>query len=49
VLFASTPEELAAALVSAAEAPLTPDDQHEFFTLDPELPRWRKLILDSLA
>jgi hypothetical protein len=48
-LFASTSEELAAALTSAATAPRTRDDRHKFFTLDPELPRWRKLILDSLA
>ena len=49
VLFASTPEKLAAALASAAAAPRTRDDRHKLFTLDPELPRWRKLILDSLA
>jgi surface carbohydrate biosynthesis protein (TIGR04326 family) len=49
VLFASTPEKLAAALASAAAAPRTRDDRHKFFTLDPELPRWRKLIMDSLA
>jgi surface carbohydrate biosynthesis protein (TIGR04326 family) len=48
-LFASTPEELAAALTSAATAPRTQGDQQKFFTLDQELPRWRKLILDSLA
>ena len=48
VLFASTPEELAAALTSAATAPNTSGDQQEFFTLDPELPRWKKLLkLDS--
>jgi surface carbohydrate biosynthesis protein (TIGR04326 family) len=48
-LFASTPEELAAALTSAATATRTLGDQQNFFTLDLELPRWRKLILDSLA
>ena len=48
VLFASTPEELAAALTSAATAHRTPGDQQEFFTLDPELLRWKKLLkLDS--
>jgi surface carbohydrate biosynthesis protein (TIGR04326 family) len=46
VLFASTPEMLRAALASAAAAQRTRDVRHEFFTLDPELPRWRKLILD---
>jgi surface carbohydrate biosynthesis protein (TIGR04326 family) len=49
VLFASTPEVLAAALKSAATAPRTLGATQKFFTLDPELPRWRKLILDSLA
>jgi surface carbohydrate biosynthesis protein (TIGR04326 family) len=49
VLFASTPEDLAAALTSIAVAPHTRDDRHKFFTLDPKLPRWRKLIMDSLV
>jgi surface carbohydrate biosynthesis protein (TIGR04326 family) len=49
VLFASTPEKLAAGLASAATTQRTRDDRNEFFTLDPQLPRWRKLILDSLA
>ena len=49
VLFACTPEVLAAALTSAATAPRTLGAPQKFFTLDPELPRWRKLILDSLA
>jgi len=49
VLFASTPEKLAAALASPAAALRTRDDRHKFFTLDPELPRWRKLILDAVT
>ena len=49
VLFASTPEDLAAAWTSAGTAPRTPGDPQNFFTLDSELPRWRKLIMDSLA
>jgi len=49
VLFASTPEQLAAALTFVAVAPRTVNDRHKFFTLDPELPRWRKLIMESLA
>ena len=49
VLLASTPEELTLALTSAAIAPRTRGDQQNFFTLDQKLPRWRKLILDSLA
>jgi surface carbohydrate biosynthesis protein (TIGR04326 family) len=48
-LFASTPEELVAALTSVAVAPHTRDVGHKFFTIDPELPRWRKLIMNSLA
>jgi len=49
VLFASTPEVLADSLTSAATAPRTLGAPQKFFTLDPEIPRWRKLILDSLA
>jgi surface carbohydrate biosynthesis protein (TIGR04326 family) len=49
VLFASTPEELAAKLLSAASAPRLPSSQQEFFTIDPQLPRWRKLLLNSLV
>jgi surface carbohydrate biosynthesis protein (TIGR04326 family) len=44
-LFTCTPEELAAALTSASKVRHTPSDRHKFFTLDPELPRWRKLLL----
>jgi surface carbohydrate biosynthesis protein (TIGR04326 family) len=46
-LFASTPEELAAALTSAVTTPSTPGNQQEFFTLDQKLPRWKKLLIDS--
>jgi surface carbohydrate biosynthesis protein (TIGR04326 family) len=49
VLFASTPEKLVAALTSAATASHTPGDQHEFFTIDPELPRWLNLLIDFKA
>jgi surface carbohydrate biosynthesis protein (TIGR04326 family) len=49
VLFVSTPEQLSTALTSMAVAPRTLNDRREFFTLDPELPRWRKLIMDTLA
>lgn len=45
VLFPSTPAELASALISAA-APRSLAGQQEFFTLDPKLPRWRKLLLE---
>jgi surface carbohydrate biosynthesis protein (TIGR04326 family) len=49
VLFASTPEELAKALTSAATTPSTPVNPHEFFTLDRKLPRWKKLLLNTFA
>lgn len=45
VLFVSTPEELASALISAGPQRLLAGRQ-EFFTLDPKLPRWRKLLLE---
>ncbi len=44
VLFVSRPGELASALRSAASAPRPPAMPQEFFTLDPVLPRWRKLL-----
>ena len=49
MLFVNTPEKLVAGLASAASTQRTRNDRNEFFTLDPQLPRWRKLILDSLA
>lgn len=48
VLFASTPKELASALISAASAPRLAAEWQNFFTLDPKLPRWRKLLLESV-
>jgi surface carbohydrate biosynthesis protein (TIGR04326 family) len=45
VLFANTPEELAASLTSAATAPRTLGAPQNIFTLDPELPRWLKLLI----
>jgi surface carbohydrate biosynthesis protein (TIGR04326 family) len=45
VFFASTPEELANALTSAAIAqPRIEMGQQHFFTLDSTLPRWRSII-----
>jgi surface carbohydrate biosynthesis protein (TIGR04326 family) len=49
VIFASTPEELAHALISAASAPRSAAGQQDFFTLDSKLPRWRKLLLESIG
>jgi len=48
VLYACTPEELASALISAASRPRLAAEQQYFFTLDPKLPRWRKLLLEVL-
>ncbi len=45
-LFASTPEELATALMSAGSTSSTPRDQQAFFTIDPQLPRWQKLLIE---
>lgn len=49
VLFASTPEELASMLISAASALRTVKERQDFFTLDSRLPRWRKLLLESIG
>ena len=48
-LFASTPEELASKLISAAGAQPFAVKREEFFILDRKLPRWRALLLDSPA
>jgi surface carbohydrate biosynthesis protein (TIGR04326 family) len=44
VTFVSTPRELAAALESAHERPLTKTNDVDFFFLDPALPRWSRLL-----
>ncbi len=44
VRFVSTPEELAAALQVKCDASGGERDRGEFFFLDPELPRWKKLL-----
>lgn len=49
VLFASDPGELAQELISAASAPRPAVEQQDFFTLDFNLPRWRKLLLESIG
>jgi surface carbohydrate biosynthesis protein (TIGR04326 family) len=46
-LFASTSEELVTALTFASTAPRAPRAQQIFFTIDPQLPRWGKLLQDS--
>lgn len=48
VLFTSTPEELASALISAASsASRFATEKQNFFTLDPKLTRWKKLLLET--
>lgn len=49
VVFASTPEDLAHALISVGSAPHPARGRQDFFTLDPKLPRWRKLLLESIG
>jgi surface carbohydrate biosynthesis protein (TIGR04326 family) len=44
VSFVSTPEELAAALQTASQGAAANPDGNDFFFLDPELPRWKRLL-----
>jgi surface carbohydrate biosynthesis protein (TIGR04326 family) len=44
VRFVSTPEELAEALQMGKQHTVNRPDRNDFFFLDPELPRWRKLL-----
>ena len=44
VRFVSTPEELAEALQMAHQNTVDKTDNNDFFFLDPELPRWQKLL-----
>lgn len=46
VRFASTPEELAFAIGDAASPAERQGRPQAYFTIDPELPRWRKLLLE---
>ena len=45
VRFVSTPEELTKALHAASEERLSRRDSSDFFFLDPELPRWSRLLV----
>ena len=47
VVFASTSEELASALISAASTNHVVKERQDFFTLGSNLPRWRKLLLEK--
>lgn len=47
VFYASTPNELVRALMSIVSAPPTFATMQAFFTLDRELPRWRKLFVGA--
>ncbi len=44
VRFVSTPEELAESLQTADQGMAKGPDHNEFFFLDPELPRWQRLL-----
>jgi surface carbohydrate biosynthesis protein (TIGR04326 family) len=48
-LFASTPEELTHALISAASRPKSTKVLQDFFTVDSNLVRWRKLLLEPFG
>lgn len=48
VLFVRSRQELATALTSVTSTPRSTRARQNFFTLDPQLPRWRKLLLESL-
>ena len=45
--FASTPEELARALIIAEAAAHSPDRMREFLIIDNKLTRWRKLLFQA--
>jgi len=42
--FVSTPDELASKLVSATKLPVHSSVRNEFFSLDPQLPRWKTML-----
>ena len=44
VRFVSTPQELAEALQATGQRSASIPDCNEFFFLDPELPRWQKVL-----
>ena len=48
VVFISTPEELASALISFASALPFAQQRESYFTLDSKLPRWRSLLFDTV-
>jgi len=47
VFYASTPDKLVRALMSIVSASHTPSTCQAFFTIDRELPRWRKLLVGT--
>jgi len=49
VFYASSPEELASAIASAAAGKRSTEGNRNFFTLDPNLPRWRKLLAEGCS
>jgi surface carbohydrate biosynthesis protein (TIGR04326 family) len=49
VLFVITAEDLALALISFIDSSTRLAGERNFFTIDPKLPRWRKLLLESVG
>ena len=49
VLFVVTAEDLAQALTSFVDSSSPLLGERNFFTIDPKLPRWRKLLLESVG
>lgn len=47
VFYASTPDELARSLMSIVSAPHAVATKQAYFTIDKELPRWRKLFVEA--
>ena len=47
VLFVITVEDLVQAILSIVGSPHSSTEVQNFFTLDPEIPRWRNLLLES--
>jgi surface carbohydrate biosynthesis protein (TIGR04326 family) len=49
IYFANSPQELIYSLISAVSSPHCENRTRDFFTLDRKLPRWRKLMLESIG
>jgi len=49
VLFVSSPDELAKAIVSIKESKSNTNNVQDFFYIDSDLPRWKELLLDNAS